>query len=113
MKTKWEFIATKLEEFNAPKEIVDNAKTINQILIGTDLGWNTDSWKEFDQGSVSDVYDLLDVVQQESYCTACEVHMEHCHTFSSSCPLWQPSEDYKCGFGYEDIVDWLEKELIR
>lgn len=74
--SKWMFIAAWLIELKAPGKVVNAAIEIDKALIAYGLGHNTQEWErdyDYITGWDRTSYEaLLNLINTEEYCTACE-----------------------------------------
>lgn len=71
---KWEYIATRLKEINAPDKVVNAAIEIDNAMVRLGLGYNTTVWVNAYPHYVSNPPDtggLYDIVMDRHSCSAC------------------------------------------
>lgn len=67
---KWEYIAERLEEINAPKKVINAAIELDDIMVGLGLGDNTSYWERH-YTEFCGKKELNTLISSRQTCTAC------------------------------------------
>jgi hypothetical protein len=102
MQTKWQFITNQLKEMNAPTYVCEASEQLRDRLESLELDAPTDRCIELCVCILDGYFELADLVNNQSSCTACVVYNSDC----DRCPI--SHKDYPCCPEFDIVMDYLE-----
>jgi len=112
---KWEYIATRLKEFNAPNKVHNAAIEIDNAMVRLGLGYHTGGWVMKYPICLKyppSMHELYSLISDFSSCTACEDCKRTCMHCKLGCERHCTPRSKHADQYYNIVRQWVVNEIF-